>query len=100
MTLLGQSFIPAVNALLLGSLLYSSRLVPRILPIVGFIGAPLLVASDIGILFGAWEPVSAVPGIAAIPIALWELSLGIWLTFKGFKPSPITAALVTAGPPG
>src|SRR5205823_5838925 len=33
--LLGQGFIPAVNALLLGSLLYQSRLVPRVLPILG-----------------------------------------------------------------
>jgi hypothetical protein len=40
--LLGQSLMPAQNALLLGSLLYRSRLVPRILPIAGLIGAPLL----------------------------------------------------------
>ena len=37
--LLGQSLMPVVNALLLGSLLYRSRLVPRVLPVVGFIGA-------------------------------------------------------------
>ena len=43
--LLGQSLMPAVNALLLGSLLYQSRLVPRVLPVLGFIGAALLVAS-------------------------------------------------------
>lgn len=98
-TLLGQSLIPALNALLLGSLLYQSRLVPRILPIVGFIGAPLLIASDIGVLFGAWEPVSAVPGLAALPIALWELSLGVWLVVKGFRTSPITADMAAAGSP-
>jgi hypothetical protein len=23
--------------------------------------------------------------------AMWELSLGLWLVVKGFKPSPITA---------
>lgn len=90
-TLLGQSFLPAVNALLLGSLLYQSRLVPRALPVIGFIGAPLLIASDLGVLFGAWEPVSTVPGLAALPIAVWELSLGVWLTVKGFKPAAITA---------
>ena len=50
--LLGQSLMPAVNALLLGSLLYQSRLVPRVLPLLGFIGAPLLVASTIATLFG------------------------------------------------
>ena len=36
---LRQSLMPAVNALLLGSLLYQSRLVPRVLPVLGFIGA-------------------------------------------------------------
>jgi hypothetical protein len=27
--------------------------------------------------------------IAAIPEFFWELGLGLWLTFKGFRPSPI-----------
>jgi hypothetical protein len=92
--LLSQSFIPAVNALLLGSLLYQSRLVPRVLPLLGFIGAPLLVASAAAVLFGLVDRVSALPAIAALPIALWELSLGLYLTVKGFKPSPITADMV------
>ena len=48
--LLGQGLMPAVNALLLGSLLYRSRLVPRILPSLGLIGAPLLLASDVATL--------------------------------------------------
>jgi Domain of unknown function (DUF4386) len=92
--LLGQSFIPALNALLLGSLLYQSRLVPRVLPVVGFIGAALLLASDAAVLFGVVERVSALPAIATLPIALWEFSLGVYLTVKGFKPSPITADMV------
>ena len=36
----------------LGYLLYRSGLVPRILPIIAFVGAPLLLASDIAIFFG------------------------------------------------
>ena len=87
--LIGQSFIPAVNALLLGSLLYQSRLVPRVLPLLGFIGAVLLVASFIAILFGLRGQMSAQAALAALPIALWEFSLGVWLVVKGFKPSPI-----------
>src|SRR5918912_2257667 len=47
--LLSQSLMPAVNDLLLGFLLYQSRLVPRVLPLIAFIGAPLLLASDIAI---------------------------------------------------
>lgn len=87
--LLSQSFLPAVNAVLLGSLLYQSRLVPRLIPLVGLIGAPILVASDAGILFNLWGPMSAVAGLAALPIALWEFSLGIWLVVRGFNRSPI-----------
>ena len=89
--LVGQSFIPAVNALLLGSLLYQSRLVPRVLPLLGFIGAPLLVASDITVLFGLFDRSAPPVALAALPIALWEFSLGVWLVAKGFKPSRILA---------
>jgi hypothetical protein len=94
--LLGQSLMPALNALLLGSLLYRSRLVPRILPLVGLIGAPLLLASDIAVLFGLWDRISAPSGILALPIAAWEFSLGVYLLVKGFKPSPITARLTAS----
>ena len=84
-TLLGQGLLPAVNALLLGSLLYRSRLVPRIIPLVGLIGAPLLVASGIATLFGLKEQVSGLSAIAVLPIALWEFSLGVYLVVKGFN---------------
>src|SRR5204862_6356597 len=94
--LLSQSFIPAVNALLLGSLLYQSRLVPRVLPLLGFIGAALLVAADIAVLFGAIGQHAPSTALAAIPIALWEFSLGLWLVVKGFKPSPITASMAAS----
>lgn len=97
--LLGQGFLPAVNALLLGSLLYKSRLVPRVLPLLGFIGAPLLVASAAATMVGFWGQVSVLSGLAAVPIALWEFSLGVYLIVKGFKPSPITASMAAAGTP-
>jgi hypothetical protein len=97
--LLSQGFIPAVNALLLGSLLYQSRLVPRALPLLGLIGAPLLVVSDAGILFGLWDRLSPVTAFATIPIAVWEFSLGVYLIVKGFRPSPVTAGMVAAARP-
>ena len=91
----GQSFFAAVNAVLLGSLLYQSGLVPRALPILGFVGAVLLIASWIATLFGVFGPgtLSPVAGLAALPIAAWEFSLGVYLLVKGFKPSPITAGM-------
>jgi Domain of unknown function (DUF4386) len=91
--LLGQTLMPCLNALLLGTLMYRSGLVPRALPIMGLIGAPLLLTATIAVFFGIIEPISPWTAIATLPIFFWELSLGIWLTFKGFKPCPITAAI-------
>ena len=68
-------------------MLYRSRLVPRALPALGLIGAPILLASNAGVLFGLWDRVSAVTAVAVIPIALWELALGVWLLVKGFSSS-------------
>lgn len=82
--LLGPGLLPAANALLFGTLLYRARLVPRIIPLVGLIGAPLLVLSAFGTLFGVIDQVSPVAGAAALPIALWEFGIGLWLLLKGF----------------
>ena len=92
--LLGPGIIPGVNALFLGYALYRSRLVPRILPTVGLIGAPILFASATATLFGLFDQVSSWAMIAALPIAAWEFSLGVWLVVKGFKPSPLTSTRV------
>ena len=94
--LLSGSLMPALNAVLLGSLLYRSHLVPRALPLIGLIGAPLLLACDFAVLFGLWDRVSVPSVIAALPIAVWEFSLGVYLIVKGFKPSPITASMTAA----
>ena len=85
--LLAQSLMPPLNALLLGTLLYRSRLVPRILPVVGLIGAPILITATIATMFGVIEQYTPLAGLAALPIAAWELSLGLWLVFKGFRPA-------------
>jgi Domain of unknown function (DUF4386) len=92
--LLSQSFMPAVDDLLLGFLLYRSRLVPRVLPVIAFIGAPLLLVSWFGGLFGLWDQRSGLAALAAVPVAVFEFSLGVYLVVKGFKPSPITAEMV------
>ncbi len=89
---LGQNLMPAINDLLLGSLLYQSRLVPRVLPLLGFIGAPLLIANTIAVMFGITRgPIYVLTGIGVLPIALFEFSLGVWLTVKGFNPSAIAS---------
>ncbi len=89
---LGQNLMPAVNDLLLGSLLYQSCLVPRILPLLGIIGAPLLIANTIIVMFGITTgPLYLLTGIGVLPIALFEFSLGVWLTVKGFNSSALTS---------
>lgn len=88
--LLGPGIIPAVNALCLATVLYRSRLVPRVIPTLGLIGAPLLLGSAAATLFGAYDQVSSWAVLAALPIATWEFSLGVWMLVKGFKPSPVT----------
>jgi hypothetical protein len=89
--LLGQSFMPAICDLLLGFLLYQSRLVPRGLALIGIVGAPILLASYLAVLFGLYGQHASLATLSAIPVALFEFSLGVWLVVKGFNPSPILA---------
>ena len=97
--LLGQSLMPGINAVLLGSLMYRSRLVPRVIPVTGLIGAPLLITAVFATLFGGIEQYSSLAAAAALPVAAWELSLGVWLVIKGFRPSPITTEMDAATTP-
>jgi hypothetical protein len=86
----GPNMCAAINALLFGTLLYRSGLVPRIIPTIGLVGAPLLLAASVTTVLGLTEQ-GSIWFIGAVPIAAWELSVGIWMTVKGFK---TTAALL------
>jgi hypothetical protein len=91
--LLGPGFIVGIgNGLILGYLMYTSGLVPRGMAMLGLIGGPLLCLSGIAALFDVIDAPSTWQGLATIPEFLWELSLGIYLTVWGFRPSPILAA--------
>jgi hypothetical protein len=97
----------AFNALMLGTALYMARLVPRAIPALGIVGAPILISYTIGTILGLTGPGTLFQGIAVMPFFIWELVLGLWLTFKGFSRSaPIVAAAIadangspTAGAP-
>jgi Domain of unknown function (DUF4386) len=97
--LLSQSLMPGINALLLGSLMYRSRLVPRVIPLMGLIGGPLLIVAVFATLLGQHSSLAGLAGLPVIPVAAWEFSLGVWLVVKGFKPSPITAEMDAASTP-
>jgi hypothetical protein len=96
---LGQSLMPGINALLLGTLMYRSGLVPRVLPVIGLIGAPLHITAVVLTMFGVIDRIGSVAALAALPIAVWEFSLGVYLIVKGFKPCPITDELRAASTP-
>ena len=82
---LGPSLMPALNALMLGTLMYRSKLVPRFISIGGLIGFPLQLSAAILTIFGInitiWQ------GIAVAPIFYWELAIGLWMAIKGFNRS-------------
>src|SRR4249919_848046 len=95
--------VPALNAFLLGWIMYKSRLVPRAIPVIGLIGAPLFTSWIIGYVMGVTEPGTAWHGLGVAPIFIWELSLGLWMTFKGFRkdaPLMVEAAGETASTAG
>lgn len=93
--LLGPGLMPAVNALLFGTLLYRSSLVPRVIPVMGLVGAPLLLASGIATYFGHNDQLSPWSFAATLPIAAWELTIGTYMLTKGF---PSTSAATRRAP--
>jgi uncharacterized protein DUF4386 len=95
--LLGPSFMPAVCDLLLGILLYKSRLVPRALSVIGIVGAPILVVGYLAVLFGLIGRLAPLAGLSALPVALFEFSLGVWLVVKGFNLSAIASLAARTG---
>ncbi len=84
--LLGPGFVVGWgNGLILGYLMYSSRLVPRGMAWLGLIGGPLIVLSGIGVLFDVLDAGGTVQALATIPEFLWELSLGVYCAVWGFR---------------
>lgn len=93
--LLGPGWVVGVgNGLILGYLMYRSGLVPRGMAMLGLIGGPLIIVSGTAVLLGVFKAGSAPQIIATAPEFAWELSLGIYLMVKGFKPSPILSGTV------
>ncbi len=87
--LLGPGLIAGINALFLGYVMYRGRLVPRIIPTIGLIGAPLIITSAIVTLFGGWAQTSGTAFVFGVLDVIWEFSLGVYLTFEGFKRVPV-----------
>jgi hypothetical protein len=90
--LIGSDMAP-FNALMLGTALYRARLVPRAIPALGLIGAPIMISWVAAKIMGLTEPGDLFHTVAVTPFFFWELALGLWLTFKGFNEnSPLGVA--------
>jgi hypothetical protein len=88
--LLGPGFVVGIgNRLILGYLMYTSRLIPRGMAMLGLIAGPVLLARLVAILFGVFEPTSVLGSLMVFPEFIWELAFGIWLTVRGFNRSAI-----------
>ncbi len=88
----GPNVAAALNALMIGTILFRSRLVPRIIPAMGLLAVvPLLVAA-VATILGVAEQGSVWFAVGGALIFVWELSLGVYLVVKGFKPSALSAA--------
>lgn len=87
--LISQSFMPAINDLLLGFMLYQSRLVPRFLSSIGIVGGVVLLVGWFAVMFGLIGQHAPLAGLSALLVALFEFSLGIWLVTRGFNPKAL-----------
>lgn len=84
--LFGPGFLAGFgNGLLLGYLMYRSRLVPRGMALVGLIGGPICTASGVLVLFGFYGQSSVWSGLATLPEIVWEAFLGIFLLVQGLR---------------
>jgi hypothetical protein len=94
---LGPGFVVGIgNGIILGYLMYRSGLVPRGMAWLGLVGGPLIVLSGTAVVLGVIEAGSTWQAVATVPEFFWELSLGVYLIVKGFRPVPLTG---TAGAP-
>ncbi|HEY4452249.1 MAG TPA: DUF4386 domain-containing protein [Solirubrobacteraceae bacterium] len=86
---MGPGFAVGVNDILLGYLMYTTALIPRRLALFGVIGGPLIFASKIAVVFGAFSITSSVQGVFSIPVFVFEAGFAIYLIVKGFRRSRV-----------
>lgn len=87
--LLGPNFMLGINTVMYSYIFYKSKLVPRFIPIIGMTGAVLVFSCSILVMFDVIEQVSVWGGILALPVALNEMTLAVWLIIKGFNDTSI-----------
>jgi len=83
--LFGPGFALGIGSILLASLMYSSRLVPRGIAALGLVGGVVITLSAGAVVFGLYGQFSTIGLVVALPVFAWEVSLALWLIFTGFN---------------
>ena len=83
--LFGPGFALGIGSILLASLMYSSRLVPRGIATLGLVGGVVITLSAGAVVFGLYGQFSTIGLVVALPVFAWEVSLALWLIFTGFN---------------
>ncbi|WP_462412909.1 DUF4386 domain-containing protein [Neobacillus sp. Marseille-QA0830] len=89
--MLGPLFMLGINTMMYSYIFYKSKLVPRLIPILGITGAALVFLCALLVMFGVIAQVSFWGGLLALPVAANEMILAVWLIFKGFNESALSS---------
>jgi len=92
--LLGPNLALGSSTLMMSYFLYDSKLVPRFISVMGLVGATLILACALLVMFGVFLQVSLWGAILAIPVFVYEMSLAVRLIAKGFNSSIVYSSLV------
>ena len=83
--LVGPNLMLGINTTVYSYLLFKSRLVPRPLAVFGMVTAVLVLIAGLLDLFGIVAPDSAIKGLLALPVGVYEISLAVHLIYKGLR---------------
>ena len=92
--LLGPNLALGPSTLMMSYFLYDSKLVPRVISILGLAGGFLILVCALLVMYGVFLQVSAWGAILAIPVFAYEMSLAVRLIVKGFNSTVVYSSLV------
>lgn len=87
--LFGPGFALGIGSILLASIMFSSRLVPRAIAVLGLVGGTIITLSTVLVIFGLYGQFAPIGLLVALPVFAWEVSLALWLIVKGFSPAAL-----------
>lgn len=83
--MLGPNFMLAINTFLYSYVFIESDVVPKNLARLGIIASFLVMLAALLEMFGVIQQISIWGILLALPIALYEMTLAVWLLVRGIK---------------